>query len=379
MATATTDIVQIRKAKTRYTSEQKEFHRLKKKVEWLQKEQKNRQEQLYHCLQFYHEKIKPEEEIMDNAMMERVKIVYALYKKHDGFSKAEREVLSFVILNCVEQIFELIEFGKISPEITQIYKELSGHDLQAVAEEEFEHTKNELKEMFKEKGVDVDFSGIDSTDSHEEILRKMMDSVGDAFFEKSDQHEPIEKPKTKKQLQKAQKRREIEELQKRSLNTIYKQLAKTFHPDLEPDVEQKARKELFMKKLTNAYENNDLYTLLTLENEWMNVSSSQAASQSREQLKIYNAILKDQVRALQDNLGLLISHPKYFQIHKYFEYSFGGMGVLKKIYDAIRKDARDLQILVEELKGPRAEKILRAKICSYVEWKKMNSEDFNYQ
>ncbi len=370
MATAAADIVQIRKVKTTYTSEQKEFHRLKKKVEWLQKEQKNRQDQLDHCLQFYHEKIKPEEEIIDSAMMERVKLVYAFYQKHEGFSKAEREVLSFVILNCIDQICELIEFGKISPEIMQIYKELSGHDLQAVAEEELEHAKNELKEMFKEKGVDVDFSGIDSTDSHEEMLRKMMDSVGDAFFEKSNQpqQEPKEKPKTKKQIQKEQRRCEIEELQKRSLNTIYKQLAKTFHPDLEPDVEQKARKEVFMKKLTNAYENNDLYTLLTLENEWMNVSSAQAASQSREQLKIYNAILKDQVRALQDNLGLLISHPKYFQIHKFFEYSYGGIGVLKRVYDALRKDARDLQSLVEELRGPRAEKILRAKICSYIEY-----------
>jgi hypothetical protein len=376
MAT-TTDIVRT-SIKTIYTPEQKEFHRLKKKVEWLQNEQKNRQEQLDHCLLFYHEKIKPEEEIVYNAMMERVRLIYAFYKKQGCFSKAERRTLKHVILNSMDQVFEMVEFGKISPEIKQIFKELNGCDFGDVAAEELELTKSQLKEMFKEEGVDVDFSGINCTESLEEILRKMSESVDAALFEKSDQpqEELKEKPKTKKQLQKEQRRREAEELQKRSLNTIYKQLAKTFHPDLEPDVEQKARKEVFMKKLTNAYENNDLYTLLTLENEWMNISSSQAASQSREQLKIYNAILRDQVRALQDSLGLLITHPKYFQIHKFFEYSYGGMQVLQRVYDAVRKDARDLQIMIGQLRAPRAEMVLKAQIGSY---KKMQSEATYYQ
>jgi hypothetical protein len=361
MATPTTDMVRT-SIKTTYTPEQKEFHQLKKKVAWLQKEQKNRQEELDRCLQFYHENIKPEEEIVRNTMMERVELIYAFYKTQSCFSKAERKALKLVILNSMDQIFEIIEFAKISPEIKQIFKALNGYDIEDVAAEELELTKSELKEMFKERGVDVDFSGIDCTESLEEILRKMSDSVDAAFFEKSDQPQEKlkEKPKTKKQLQKEQRRLQAEELQNKSLNTIYKQLAKTFHPDLEPDIEQKARKEVFMKKLTNAYENNDLYALLTLENEWMNDSTGPSASQSRDQLKIYNAILRDQIGALQESLGLLITHHKYFQIHRFFEYSYGGIGVLRRVYEAIRKDARDLQVLIKNLKGPRAEMILRA-------------------
>ncbi len=359
---ATAALVQIKKSKKhRYTPEQKEFYRLKKKVEWLQNEQKNRQVQLDHCLEFYLKKIAPEEEKMHCSMMERAQLIYLFYKTEKCFSKKERKVLKIILMNSVDQVFETVEFGKIFPVIKQIFKELNGYDFGDIAARELELTKSELKEMFKEKGVDVDFSGIDCDDSHEEILRKMFDSVGAAFSEQEETQQE-EKPKTKHQLEKEQRRKEAEELQKRSLNTIYKQLAKVFHPDLEPDIEQKARKEIFMKKLTNAYENNDLYALLALENEWMNVSSSQAALQSREQLKIFSSILRDQIRALQDSLGMLITHPKYFPIHRFFEYSYGGIGVLQRAYQEISGDARALQQLVKEMKGPRAEMILRATI-----------------
>lgn len=66
----------------------------------------------------------------------------------------------------------------------------------------------------------------------------------------------------------------MEEMQEKGINSIYKQLTKVFHPDLEHDSAQKAHKEELMKRLTTAYKSNDLYALVILAMEWMNGSNN---------------------------------------------------------------------------------------------------------
>jgi len=73
-----------------------------------------------------------------------------------------------------------------------------------------------------------------------------------------------------------------------------------------------------MKKLTVAYENQDLHTLLSLEITWMNRIASNGSKShlqnAGEQLNIYNALLKDQVQSLQEELDYLFRHPRYFDM-----------------------------------------------------------------
>lgn len=52
---------------------------------------------------------------------------------------------------------------------------------------------------------------------------------------------PPSKPKTKKELIKEQKARELEILQNKGLNSIYKRLAKGLHPDLEQNLENRSQ------------------------------------------------------------------------------------------------------------------------------------------
>lgn len=85
-----------------------------------------------------------------------------------------------------------------------------------------------------------------------------------------------------------------------------------------------------MKKLTTAYENQDLHTLLSLEIMWMNRAASNEdesrTQKAEEQLKVYNDLLKDQVKSLQEELDHLFLHPRYFDIENilkgYHEPSF---------------------------------------------------------
>src|SRR5205823_6427352 len=78
-----------------------------------------------------------------------------------------------------------------------------------------------------------------------------------------------ERPKTKRQMEKEALRRNAEEVRKKSISTIYKQLARILHPDLEPDAALRERKVVLMQQLTAAYRDNDLHTLLRMELEWI--------------------------------------------------------------------------------------------------------------
>ena len=60
-------------------------------------------------------------------------------------------------------------------------------------------------------------------------------------------------------MEKEERTRQAEQLRNKSITSIYKQLAKVLHPDLEPDAERKQAKGTLMQELTAAYRNNDLH------------------------------------------------------------------------------------------------------------------------
>ncbi|MBO0358159.1 J domain-containing protein [Hymenobacter sp. BT186] len=107
---------------------------------------------------------------------------------------------------------------------------------------------------------------------------------------------------------KAQKTQEIaakaakEEQQKLLSNTktLYRQLARTHHPDLERDPETQAHKTVLMQRITEAYEANDLYTLLQLLSE-----SGPAASADDDVLARYTQALQQQQIELKQQLNEL--------------------------------------------------------------------------
>ncbi|MDB5234426.1 MAG: hypothetical protein JWR44_1419 [Hymenobacter sp.] len=78
--------------------------------------------------------------------------------------------------------------------------------------------------------------------------------------------------------------------------TIYRQLARTHHPDLERDPEKQAAKTAQMQRITEAYEADDLYTLLQLLAE-----SGPADADADDVLARYTrALLQQQVQLKQD-------------------------------------------------------------------------------
>jgi hypothetical protein len=89
--------------------------------------------------------------------------------------------------------------------------------------------------------------------------------------------------------------------------TIYRQLARAHHPDLERDPEKQADKTAQMQRITEAYEADDLYTLLQLLAE-----SGPADADSDDVLARYTRALLQQQTALKQEMNEVKYGPNGF-------------------------------------------------------------------
>ena len=103
--------------------------------------------------------------------------------------------------------------------------------------------------------------------------------------------------KTKKQLAKEAAEKAKADLKQRSLREIYLALARALHPDLEPDPEQRRRKEDYLKQASAAYQDGNLMELLQLELAWLETSGTQDAPPDK--LKLFLEVLKEQAATLE--------------------------------------------------------------------------------
>ena len=99
-------------------------------------------------------------------------------------------------------------------------------------------------------------------------------------------------PHANRQLKKEERMREEEQLRKKSISTVYRDLAKVLHPDLEQDAERRERKVALMQDLTAAYRNNDLHALLRLGISWIHREKGDLDRLTEEKLAIFNGVLK---------------------------------------------------------------------------------------
>ena len=90
---------------------------------------------------------------------------------------------------------------------------------------------------------------------------------------------------------------------------MYRQLARTHHPDLERDPAKQAAKTAQMQRITEAYEADDLYTLLQLLAE-----SGPADAAADDVLARYTRALLQQQTALKQEMNELKYGPNGFII-----------------------------------------------------------------
>lgn len=98
-----------------------------------------------------------------------------------------------------------------------------------------------------------------------------------------------------------QEAKQLTEQQKttKSVRTVYMDLVKAFHPDLEKDEAEKLRKTDIMQQVTQAYQENNLLKLLKLQIVLDRIDQDELENLSKNQLNYYNKVLKQQLEELE--------------------------------------------------------------------------------
>lgn len=99
---------------------------------------------------------------------------------------------------------------------------------------------------------------------------------------------------------------------KLEIKTLFRQLAKAFHPDKEPLEHLKEEKTSLMKKITAAYENQDLHGLLRLEKEHM-----APREYTEDKIELYIKHINDRLKELKALENRLKKHGPLSTVYKY--------------------------------------------------------------
>lgn len=295
------------------------FNQLVKKIESLEKRLISTEQILNAKLDYYVKYISPIDNKMNEDKLEFIKSLNHCMLQKSSFNKGERAEIKDILM---EELFEYIQFKgreNIDEFTKELYKNLHGVSIDVHAEESFQQSKKDLEDEFIRNGFDVNLDDLRSDMTEEEIFEKF-NKMKESFHENFSNQNNKTKPKTKKQLEKEKKEKEIEEVKNRSIGTIYKQLAKILHPDLELDEDLKIEKQEYMKQLNVAYKNKDIHTLLKLEMLWINKVENIKGNLTEDKLKIYIDVLKEQVQQLEINEQEILFHPRFQVLHELVDY-----------------------------------------------------------
>jgi hypothetical protein len=225
--------------------------------------------------------------------------------------KRERKALEGIIADHLDALVQA-EGSLADGDLRALFERVHRISFDRAEREGFEAVRSMMEEALDEFGLDVDLSDLQPNASEETLAAKaaeMADRIQRQFDEEADARS--DRPRSKRQSAKELRLKQAEEIRQKSLATIYRQLAKVLHPDLEPDPERRQRKVALMQELTSAYHDNDLHSLLRLELAWLQREEGDVERLTDEKLAVYNQVLKEQADELQWELDELPYHPRY--------------------------------------------------------------------
>lgn len=284
-------------------------------------------------------------------------VVYRLHAAwpDKAIGKGERIALSALIADMAQALLQRAD----DAELALIY--------QQHAEEEETEAPASLAEVREDKAsqeepaiAEDDFT----TGTPEEIMQRM-----EAMLERQErermqaaqareaQRASRKKPPKQRAAEARQQEQRIELSQ--SIRAVYRRLASALHPDREPDENERARKTALMQRVNQAYEKNDLLTLLELQLELEHITRQTLNEVSEARLAHYNQILQEQVAELDQE----ITH-----LQRQFRHSYGlpssarltpekVMRYLNRGITALRQEGQDLRVAlgafgdIDQVKG----------------------------
>ncbi len=369
-------LIIIKTENQQLSKKQEAFNKLTQKIQKLQKEIIKKQLQFDLALKIYGEELYPVQlKILQNRKIIII-ILWDVYKTNK-LSKTDQRYLKNIIQYHLQEYFETSD---IEPDeiLQNIFSAVEGIDYDKMMADEKEKEITFLQEMLAK--MNVDMQGIDVNDEvalAEKIAeaKKRMEGFNERHEERLQQKK--KKMKTAKQVEYEKMQQAIKEMKQKNISTIYKQLAKLFHPDLEQDAEKKTEKEILMKELTAAYEAKNLHTLLTLELKWIHKQNDHLATLTDEKLTIYLEILKEQARDLEREKICIFQKPQYYALANQFGYTVQMYPVetVKKQVNKANLVAKEFEVHTTNFESDMALRHVKEMIKQWKIDEKKNDED----
>ncbi len=347
-------LVSVSASNTPLSKAQQTFRRLVAKIEKLQGQFDRETARLTDCLNFYAAELHPLEQKILAARKELIRLLFPFLRDPRIRPGPQREALSDSLSSLLQSVIR--EQGDLVEEDLQnIFQAVEGISVDQAKEDDIQMVSELIEEDFAQMGIDVDLSGFKADMTPEELAARMKE-LEQQFSGRADQPPPPRpRRQSKSQLAKEAREREMEELRTKNIGSLYKQLAKLLHPDLEQDSALRAEKEAAMKKLTIAYRDGDLHALLKLEIEWISREQDDVNRLTEEKLALYNQVLKEQAVELQCMINSAHEHPRYLPLMRYAD-SFAGLRSFdpNRVRLEVSAEAERCVGAVDLLRGPHA-------------------------
>ncbi len=300
---------------------QRAFLKAKNKVERLRKELAGKTDTLNRLLAQHTELVVPQ---LDRVTERQKRLIEVCLLFHSGDGKPPAKTIRKKLAQCMLELFSSLFDREVQLDqrlvdlhqslLETYYPTAADEDPDAQdegaaahhAEAAFNIQKGLLEEkLFFDTGVRFDLSGLRSDMSEAEAMAHLANLLDDH------PQNPKNRKKTKRQQDKEAKEKLAAEARAKNINTVYRQLARLFHPDLEQDPELKSKKERLMKELTAAYEAGDLHTILGLELRWLQNHDGDISRLSNDKLQAYTAALEAQSTEIEAEICVLAHHPRF--------------------------------------------------------------------
>jgi len=296
--------------KKKLTKNQQAFNRLTKRIEQLQQAIRKDTTKLETVLKAYNASIPSLQQEISKSRLTLAKALGETTKKLK-FGSRQADNLRKVILLLCDEAFAYVEPDR---ETEQFYNDWSESNYR----EEVQSQNLAMKKAFAEHakdafGMEIDLDALgDTPEEFTRFARRILNEFKNS--ENQQKERSFGKKKSKQQLAREELRQKEEAHQLKSMRSLYLSLAKALHPDIEMDLSEKKRKEELMKKVTAAYADKDLSTLLKLEMQWVASETRTLDTLPDEKLKLYIASLKEQAAALEEEHASVFYNSRFSPI-----------------------------------------------------------------
>ncbi len=301
-ATSATDILVIPSKKATLSTPQKAYNRYIKEIDKRKVEVKSLEQEIRKIQQRVHSEIFPELDTLQKLRIEKLEKIDAFFDQK--LSKKHKEELMDIFFEELDVVLgESMEYPmdeEIKERVTELHDKHADMTVEQVRNEAKENMLGVMKDDLKEMGLeDID---LDDFDFSMDGMKKIMEAMFEKQKEEQGEREQERMEKDEKFAAKKQTEKEQEQEKTKTLKGIYKRLVKELHPDLEADIDEQARKNELMQRITQAYNDNDFFELLKLNIEHQTRNKADVSSLADQEIEYYNQILKSQIKDLKMNV-----------------------------------------------------------------------------